>query len=74
MTAQVIYSGKSANLTDNTFTREGYTFAGWKVTSIDGEAVTGKADEYADKASFNAGTLTADKAVTLTAQWTAVTP
>lgn len=71
MTAQAIYSGKSANLTENTFTREGYTFAGWKVTSIDGEAVTGKADEYADKGSFSAGTLTADKAVTLTAQWTA---
>lgn len=74
MTAQVIYSGKSANLSENKYTKDGFTFAGWKVTSVDGKAVTGNAETYADKGSFSAGTLTADKAVTLTAQWTAVTP
>lgn len=74
MTPQVIYSGKSANLSENKYKKDGFTFAGWKVTSVDGKAVTGNAETYADKGSFSAGTLTADKAVTLTAQWTAVTP
>ena len=50
----------------NTPTRDGYTFAGWKVTSTDGEWVL--------NTEYNGTTLTVLSGnVTLTAQWTPIT-
>ena len=48
MSAQQIKTDAKANLNANTFTREGYTFAGWATTST-GNAV------YADTASYTMG-------------------
>ncbi len=59
-TTQSFTEGTAQNLTQNPFTKTGYTFSGWN-TKADG---TGTA--YADNASF---TATAD--TTLYAQWTA---
>ena len=48
----------TANLNENTFTREGYTFTGWN-TAADGTGTS-----YADKAS-----VTLTESITLYAQW-----
>ena len=63
MTNQAFTYDVKQTLTANTFTREGYTFAGW-ATSADGDVV------YADK--YEALNLTAenDATVTLYAVWT----
>ena len=50
----------AANLTANTFTREGYVFAGWKLDTQD----------FADKASVKNLTPAVNGEVTLKAQWT----
>ena len=55
--------GVSKALTANTFTRTGYTFAGW-ATSSGGDAV------YADKQSVNNLTNVNNGTVTLYAKWT----
>ena len=57
---QNINTAASANLTSNTFTRAGYTFAGWATTA-------GGTVAYADGASYTMGTGN----VTLYAKWTA---
>jgi uncharacterized repeat protein (TIGR02543 family) len=59
MAAQTIASGSSANLTPCTFTKTGWTFAGWAETS-------GGAVVYVDGASYTMGTSN----VTLYAKWT----
>ena len=51
----------AAGLTGNSFTRAGYTFAGWNTTT------TGSGTSYADAASYS---FAAD--LTLYAQWTAI--
>lgn len=61
MSPQTIDEGASANLTANSFSKTGYTFAGWNT-----EAGGGGTD-YADEASYTMGTGN----VTLYAQWTA---
>ena len=48
MAAQQIKTDGKANLNRNTFTREGYTFAGWATTSIGNVS-------YADQASYTMG-------------------
>ena len=58
MSAQTIASGSSANLTACTFTKTGWTFAGWAETS-GGDVV------YANQASYTMGTSN----VTLYAKW-----
>lgn len=58
-TTQEIIENTSANLATSTFTREGYTFAGW-ATSTDGEVA------YSDGESFSMGT----EDVILYAKWT----
>jgi uncharacterized repeat protein (TIGR02543 family) len=63
MADQSISENTSAALTANTFTRTGYTFAGWAVSS------TG-AKEYDDKADYRAGA--GENSVTLYAQWTEI--
>jgi uncharacterized repeat protein (TIGR02543 family) len=59
--------GKTSALKANTFTRTGYTFAGWN-TAKDGSGTA-----YADKASVKNLTTKNGKTVTLYAQWTANT-
>lgn len=59
MANQGIVEGNSANLSANTFTRTGYTFSGWALTS-DGEVA------YADQASLTMGSAN----VNLYAKWT----
>ena len=49
MSGMTIATDASANLTNNAFTRKGYTFVGWSTTK-DGEA------EYVDGASYTMGT------------------
>jgi uncharacterized repeat protein (TIGR02543 family) len=61
MSAQTIPQGVTANLTANTFTRTGYTFAGW-ATSAGGSV------SYADQAPYTMGGADA----TLYAKWTAI--
>lgn len=56
---QTITSGLSANLTTNTFTRIGYTFAGWSTTNIGPVA-------FSQSANYTMGTAN----VTLYAKWT----
>lgn len=59
MSNQGIVEGNSANLTTNTFTRTGYTFAGWALTA-DGAVA------YADGASITMGPAN----INLYAKWT----
>ena len=61
LTPQTIAYNTSAALSANTFTRTGYSFAGWNT------AANGTGTAYADKASY----LMSSKSVTLYAQWTA---
>ncbi|MEI6387823.1 MAG: InlB B-repeat-containing protein [Spirochaetota bacterium] len=62
MLDQTITDNTSAGLTANSFTRTGYTFAGWN------SLANGSGSSYAAGASFTMGTA----AVTLYAQWTAL--
>ncbi len=62
MNAQSIVSGMSAALNSNTFTRSGYTFAGWATSSTGAVA-------YANGATYTMGSAN----VTLYAKWTAIT-
>ena len=55
------------SLTENAFTRVGYTFAGWNT------AANGSGDKYTDKATVSNLTTEDDGTVTLYAQWTAHT-
>ena len=66
MSDQNFTYGTSQNLTANTFTRTGYTFAGW-ATSANGNKV------YNDKQSVNNLSSTNGATVTLYAKWTANT-
>ncbi len=61
MSNQTIAYNESANLIINTFTRTGYTFAGWATTS-------GGTVAYANGSSY---TMSASSNVTLFAKWTA---
>ena len=63
MSNQNMKYDQATNLTANTFTRTGYTFAGWN-TKADGSGTS-----YADKASVK--NLAASGTVTLYAKWTA---
>jgi uncharacterized repeat protein (TIGR02543 family) len=58
MSNQSIVQGMSANLTQNAFTRSGYVFLGWALSS-------GGSVAYADKASYTMGS----SGVTLYAVW-----
>ena len=58
MQDQSLKNGEEAQLSGNTFTKEGYTFAGWN-TAADGSGTA-----YADQAS-----VTLDEDITLYAQW-----
>ena len=60
MSNQNINTAASANLSTNTFTKAGYSFAGWATTALGSVA-------YADAASYTMGTGN----VTLYAKWTA---
>ena len=60
MGTQAIATNATANLNTNTFTRSGFTFAGWAITA-------GGAVGYTNGASYTMGTAN----VTLYAQWTA---
>ena len=62
MAAQSITFGTSANLSANTFTRDGYTFAGWNTESGGGGTA------YGNTANFPMNV----EGVTLYAQWEAV--
>lgn len=61
------YDADAAALTENAFTRTGYTFAGWN-TEADGSG-----DSYADKQEVKNLTDAANGTVILYAQWTANT-
>ena len=61
MGAQTFTYGEAKNLPANTFTKEGYTFAGWKL----GNTI------YKDEAQVENLTDVDKATVTLTAQWTA---
>lgn len=63
MDVQTAYYGDETTLPPNTFTREGYTFAGWN-TKADG---TG--NKYADRADVKNLTSEENGEVTLYAQW-----
>ncbi|MEE0921879.1 MAG: InlB B-repeat-containing protein, partial [Paludibacteraceae bacterium] len=67
MSNQNFTYGTAKNLTANTFTRTGYTFAGWN-TKADGTGTS-----YTDKQSVNNLTPTNGATVTLYAKWTANT-
>jgi len=67
MSSQAFEYSVSQNLTDNTFSRTGYTFAGWNTQA------NGSGDSYADKASVSNLTATDGGTVTLYAQWTPIT-
>lgn len=60
MTAQTVTKGESVTLTSNTFTKTGYSFAGWAASS-DGSVA------YADGGTY---AMTSDTPVTLYAKWT----
>jgi uncharacterized repeat protein (TIGR02543 family) len=62
MLNQTIAYGTSANLTSNSFTNSGYTFAGWNTAS------NGSGTAYADGSLFAMGASN----VTLYAQWNAI--
>ncbi len=61
--SQYITYDEETALTENTFTREGYIFAGWNTAS------GGNGDKYSDGATVKNLTTTS---ITLFAQWTAV--
>ncbi|MDB4273901.1 InlB B-repeat-containing protein, partial [Algibacter sp.] len=63
MAVQSIDANTSTNLTTNTFTRTGYTFAGWN------QASNGSGTSYSDEESY---TMSAAPNVTLYAQWIAI--
>ena len=67
MAAQSFTYDVAQNLTQNKFTREGYTFAGWN-TQADG-----KGTSYSNGQPVSKLTAQADGYVLLTAQWTANT-
>lgn len=74
MDAQVIYSGKSASLTKNAFTKSGYQFKNWKVTAVENASgVTKDSTTYSDKATVTPGFTdgTKDATITITAEWEA---
>ncbi len=58
--------GQAQNLTDNAFTREGYTFAGWNT------AADGSGDAYTDGQNVNNLTTVLNGVVTLYAQWSVI--
>jgi len=60
---QVIYAGEKLALTANTFTKSGFTFKAW--SSSDGGTLE-------DKEIYDATSLTADKALVLTATWNVI--
>jgi len=62
MSNQTVAQNTSVNLTSNTFTRTGHTFAGWATTAAGNVA-------YADQGSYTMGSSN----VTLYAVWAAVT-
>lgn len=68
MTAQPFTYDQSQNLTQNAFTRPGYTFAGWN-TKADGSGTP-----YADQAEVKNLSATDGGSITLYAQWTLDTP
>ena len=63
MANQGIPSGTTKTLRSNTFTKSGYTFAGWATT--EGSTTV----EYTNAASYTAPTLTDNTTVTLYAVW-----
>ena len=67
MSPQKFTYGTAQNLTANSFTRTGYTFAGWN-TKADGTGTS-----YTDKLSVNNLTATNGATLTLYAQWEAKT-
>ena len=67
MSNQSFTYATAQNLTDNAFTRTGYTFAGWN-TKADGSGTS-----YINQQSVNNLTTTNGGTVTLYAQWTANT-
>ena len=64
MEDQEMQYGIAKNLTANSFTRQGYDFAGWRFE----DKTAGK--QYADKAQVNNLTDVMYKTVTMYAQWT----
>ena len=68
MPAQTFTYDQSQNLTQNAFTRPGYTFAGWN-TKADGSGTP-----YADQAAVKNLSATDGSSITLYAQWTLDTP
>jgi len=66
MDAQSFTYGKAKTLTTNSFTRTGYTFAGWN-TKADGTGTS-----YSDKQSVSNLTATQNGTVTLYAKWSLV--
>ena len=66
MEEQTILANQSANLSANSFDREGYTFKGWAYSE------TGEV-EYEDEENYAVGSLTENETVTLYAVWTANT-
>ena len=65
MDNQTVDYDKTINLTSNTFTKEGYTFAGWNTQA------NGQGTAYLDGASVSNLTSTNNDNVTLYAQWIA---
>jgi len=63
MSKQTLYSNAETKITKNTFTRTNYSFVEWN-TRKDGSGVA-----YADEASVNNLTETADETITLYAIW-----
>lgn len=59
--------GESSFLSENTFTREGYSFAGWNTWE------NGMGDAYKDKAAVRDLVKTAGGSISLYAQWTPIT-
>lgn len=68
MTAQPFTYDQSQNLTQNAFTRPGYTFAGWNTKA------NGSGTPYADQAAVKNLSATDGSSITLYAQWTLDTP
>ncbi|MGP1595135.1 MAG: InlB B-repeat-containing protein, partial [Treponema sp.] len=66
MSAQPFVYGTAQNLTANTFTKTGYTFAGWATSA-------GGSKEYTDGQSVNNLTTVQGGTVSLYAKWTANT-
>lgn len=68
MPAQTFTYDQSQNLTQNAFTRPGYTFAGWNTKA------NGSGTPYADQAEVKNLSATDGSSITLYAQWTLDTP